>query len=158
MTHKSRLFIGALVGIIILSVRPAYGQSITTVQDLSFGAIVAGAGGTVTISPLGARTSGGDVTLMTVGQNSRGSAASFDLLGTSNAVYQITLPTDGSVILTGSRGGSMLLSAFTSAPSGSGRLNQFGTQTLQVGATLAVGNDQGPGSYSGNFTVTAVFQ
>lgn len=158
MELKNRLMIGAVAGIMLLSGRPALGQAMTTVQDLSFGAFVAGSGGTITISPQGARTGSGDVVLMTSGQFSQGSPASFDLSGSSIATYQITLPSDGSVTLTGSQGGSMPLSAFTSFPSGSGQLNQLGTQTLYVGATLAVGSNQVAGSYSGSFTVTAVFQ
>lgn len=157
-SNKRLLRIAALMAIICLSGRPAFGQTMTAVQDLSFGAFVAGAGGTVTISPQSSRTGGGDVTLMTGGQFAQGSAASFDVSGTSNATYQITLPSDGSVTLTGSQGGSMSLSAFTSSPSGSGQLNLLGTQTLYVGATLTVGSNQAPGSYSGSFSVTAVFQ
>lgn len=158
MDLKNRLMIGAVAGIMLLSGRPALGQTMTTVQDLSFGAFVAGSGGTVTISPQAARTGSGDVVLMTSGQFSQGRAASFDLSGSSNATYQITLPSDGSVTLTGSQGGSMSLSAFTSSPSGSGQLNLLGTQTLYVGATLAVSSNQAAGSYSGSFSVTAVFQ
>lgn len=158
MVHKNRLVIGALAGIMLVSGQPALGQTMTAVQDLSFGAFVAGTGGTVTISPQGARSGSGDITLMAGGQFSQGSAASFDLSGSSNATYQVALPSDGSVTLTGSQGGSMSLSAFTSAPSGSGQLNPQGSQTLYVGATLAVGSNQAAGSYSGSFSVTAVFQ
>lgn len=134
------------------------GQTVISTQDLSFGAFAAGTGGTVTISPQGARTATGDVTLMTGGLASQGSSASFDLTGSPNATYQITLPTDNAVTLTGSQGGSMSLSSFTSSPSGQGQLNASGTQTVYVGAALGVGSNQAAGSYSGSFNVTMVFQ
>lgn len=133
-------------------------QTVTPTQDLSFGAFAAGTGGTVTISPQSARTATGDVTLMTGGQFSQGSAASFDVSGTANATYQITLPADGTITLSGSNGGSMSVSSFVSSPSGEGQLSSVGTQTLYVGATLGVGSNQAPGTYSGSFNVTLVFQ
>jgi hypothetical protein len=90
--------------------------------------------------------------------NSQGSPAAFDASGSANATYQITLPADGTVTLTGSNGGSMSLSSFASSPSSQGQLSSAGTQTLQVGATLGVGSNQAPGTYSGSFNVTVVFQ
>lgn len=95
---------------------------------------------------------------MTGGQFAQGSSASFDLTGSPNATYQITLPADNQVTLAGSQGGSMSLSSFTSSPSGQGQLNASGTQTVYVGATLGVGSNQAAGSYSGSFNVTIVFQ
>jgi hypothetical protein len=142
----------------VLAASSAEAQTVTPTQDLSFGAFAAGAGGTVTISPQSARTATGDVTLMTGGQFSQGSSASFDVSGTANATYQITLPADGQVTLTGSQGGSMAVSSFTSSPSDEGQLSSLGTQTLYVGATLGVGSDQAPGTYSGSLNVTLVFQ
>lgn len=142
----------------ILIASPALGQTATATGDLSFGAFAAGSGGTVTISPQSARTATGDVTLMTGGQFAQGSSASFDLTGSPNATYQITLPADNQVTLAGSQGGSMSLSSFTSSPSGQGQLNASGTQTVYVGATLGVGSNQAAGSYSGSFNVTIVFQ
>jgi hypothetical protein len=134
---------------------PAAAQTLTRTQDLSFGAFAAGTGGTVTITPQGARTATGDVALI---GNSQGSPAAFDASGSANATYQITLPADGTVTLTGSNGGSMSLSSFASSPSSQGQLSSAGTQTLQVGATLGVGSNQAPGTYSGSFNVTVVFQ
>jgi hypothetical protein len=137
---------------------PASGQIVVTTQELSFGAFVAGTGGTITISPQSMRTAGGDVTPMSVGKFAQGSAATFDLTGSPNATYEISLPANNSITLTGSQGGSMSVSSFSSSPSGSGQLSPTGTQTLNVGATLIVGSNQTPGSYSGSFAMTAVFQ
>lgn len=136
----------------------AMAQTLTATQNLSFGAFAAGSGGTVTISPQSARTATGDVTLMTGGQFSQGSSAVFDVSGSANTTYQITLPADNEVTLTGSQGGSMSVSSFTSSPSGQGQLSSLGTQTLYIGATLGVGSSQAPGAYSGSFNVTIVFQ
>lgn len=137
---------------------PAPGQTIVATQDLSFGAFVAGTGGTITISPQGMRSAGGDVTLISVGQFSQGSVASLDVTGTPSAAYTISLPPDNVVTLTGSQGGSMPITSFSSSPSGTGQLSPAGSQTLVVGATLVVSNNQAPGTYSGSFNVTAVFE
>jgi hypothetical protein len=142
----------------IVSGSPATAQTITSTQNLSFGTFAAGTGGTVTVSPQSARTATGDVTLMTGGQFSQGGSATFDLTGSPNGAYQITLPPDGQVTLTGSQGGSMAVSTFTSSPSGQGQLNLLGAHTLSVGATLGVGSNQAPGTYSGSFNVTIVFE
>lgn len=139
----------------MLAGSPAAAQTLTRSQDLSFGAFAAGSGGTVTITPQGARTASGDVALI---GNSQGSPAAFDVAGAANGTYQITLPANGTVTLTGSNGGSMTVSSFASSPSGQGQLNSLGTQTLQVGATLGVGSNQAPGTYSGSFAVTVVFE
>lgn len=141
-----------------LAVGSASAQTLTKTQDLSFGAFAAGAGGTVTISPHSVRSATGDVTLMTGGQFSQGSAATFDVFGTPNASYQIMLPTDGQVTLTGSQGGSMSVSTFTSSPSAQGQLGLLGTQTLAVGAKISVGGNQATGSYSGTFNVTIAYE
>lgn len=137
---------------------PAMAQTLTPTQDLSFGAFAAGMGGTVTVSPQSARSATEDVTLMTGGQFSQGSPATFDVSGSANATYQITLPTNGQVTLTGSQGSSMAVSAFTSSPAGDGQLSSLGTQTLYIGATVGVGSNQAPGTYSGSFAVTVVYQ
>lgn len=132
--------------------------NIVKTQDLTFGGFVAGNGGSVTISPGGARTASGDVTLLNSGASSNFSAASFDVSGMGLAKYSIALPSDNSVSLVNSQGNSMSLTSFTSSPSGSGQLSITGTQTLAVGATLVVGGGQPPGSYTGSFSVTVTFE
>lgn len=133
-------------------------QTVAKTQDLSFGGFVAGGGGTVTVSPAGARTSGGDVTLLTSGVFAQFSPAVFDISGSALTAYSITLPADGTVSVTSAQGHSMSLRSFTSSPAGSGQLSGSGSQTLSVGATLVVGNSQPSGNYSGSFAVTVVFQ
>jgi hypothetical protein len=89
---------------------------------------------------------------------SQGSPASFDVAGTANVAYQITLPANGTVALTNSNGDSMSVSSFASSPAANGQLGAAGTQTVRVGAVLGVGSNQAAGAYSGNFAVTVVFE
>lgn len=115
---------------------------------LTFGKFSATGGGTVTVSPAGARSAGGGVVLLS---SAVGSAAQFLVSGDPNATYLVTLPAAGAVVLAGP-GQSMGVN-FTSNPTSTGNLSLAGFQTLQVGGTLSVGGNQAPGSYTGSFSV-----
>ena len=142
---------------LVASQTPAFGGpiSITLQTDLEFGTI-AGDGtfpGTVTIDPItGNKTVGGGAYDFG-GLHSR---AEFEVKGTKDAIFTITLP--ASVTLT-SGGNSMTLDNFTSTPSGTGDLSTEGDlpgngkATVYVGAILQVGTNQAAGTYSGAFTV-----
>jgi hypothetical protein len=52
----------------------------------------------------------------------------------------------------------MALNGFTSSPAATGMLPGGGTLAISVGATMTVGNQQAPGSYSGTFNVTINYQ
>lgn len=124
--------------------------SLQNTRALSFGSFVAGAGGTVTISPAGDRSATGSVVLIPSGG---GQSAEFTVQGDPNATYSIDLPADGTVVLTGP-GADMALTNFTSSPSGAGgQLGASGSQALSVGATLHANDGQASGSYSGSFSV-----
>ena len=126
---------------------------LTNTVALAFGKFAAGSGGTVTISPAGARTAGGAVMLSSSGP---GAAAAFLATGTRNKAFTIiTLPANGTVSLTGP-GPAMAVDNFTSTPAAAtgGALSAAGTATLLVGATLTVGAAQTPGAYAGTFSVT----
>ncbi len=125
----------------------------SSTQALAFGSLVAGSGGTVTVSPSGGRSASGGVILVPSGS---GSAALFSVTGTSSATYAITLPANGVVSLT-SGSNTMAANSFTSNPAPTGQLSVGGSQTLSVGATLSVGSNQPSGSYSGSFTVTVIY-
>ena len=134
------------------------GISIAKVTDLSFGALLgSGVAGTAIMTPAGGRSPTGGVTL---GAFSPGGAASFTVTGGKGAHYSITLPA-GTITLT-APGGTLAVSAFTSTPSGSGTLGTVapnaGSQTLTVGATVAVAANQAEGDYSGTFNVTVAYQ
>lgn len=118
-------------------------------QALAFGSFAAGSGGSVTVRAAGTRSAGGGVVLLSAGA---GAVSLFSVTGDPNLTYAITLPADGVATLT-SGGNSMALTAFTSSPASTGVLSAGGSQTLSVGATLGVGSNQAPGSYSGSFNV-----
>lgn len=126
--------------------------SITADAELEFGSIAAGSQESdVKISTAGARSlESGDATLYT---SDAGQQGTFDVSGADNHTYSITLPSNGTVTLTGP-GDPMAVKDFTSDPLGTGTLDGTGNQTINVGATLVVGAPQTAGSYTGTYTVT----
>jgi len=141
---------------LLLACAAASAQTLNNNAALSFGAFTAGSGGTITVAPGGARMKTGSVIL--VNQAGTASAAQFTISGTPSAVFTISLPVDGTVFLSDGGSGSMALNGFASSPSVTGVLSGGGTQTINVGATLSVGNVQTTGSYSGAFNVTVNYQ
>ncbi|MEO8505739.1 MAG: DUF4402 domain-containing protein [Acidobacteriota bacterium] len=124
----------------------------TTQGNLGFGQIVATTvAGTVTVSPVGSRTSSGGVLL---GNGLGVSAATFAVIGEPNASFSITLPTPCTL---SSGGSSMTLDSFTSHPNGSGNLGPAGSQSVTLGATLHVGAAQAAAAYSGSYNVTVAY-
>jgi hypothetical protein len=120
--------------------------AISKTVDLSFGNIAAGAGaGTVLLNATtGIRTPTG-VTLPAI--TGVVTAASFNVTGTANFTYAITLPGAATTITDGAAH-TMTVITFTSNPAGTGTLSGAGSQALTVGATLNVGALQVPGNYS----------
>jgi hypothetical protein len=128
-----------------------------TSQILAFGAFVHGpAGGTITISPDNSRGFSGEIFLLSMGYAY--TAALFEIDANPGTV--ITLLTGPPVPLSGSNGGSMLLSIGSTNPG-----SPFVTTAVPpaktlfyVGGSLAVGNAiaNPPGSYSGNYNITLV--
>ena len=127
--------------------------SLENQSDLIFGDIgTSNAPGTVILSPDGSRiTTGGTF----INSNVSGGAAVFDVSGLPNAVYAISLP--NSVVLTGASGNSMVVDNFTSLPANTGLTDPGGEQNLFVGGTLNVDSNQAVGSYSGQMSVTVVY-
>jgi hypothetical protein len=120
-------------------------------QPLAFGRFAAGAGGTLTINPGGLRSASSGVVLVSGGV---GSPALFMVSGDPGTSYRITLPAQGAVSLVSPAGQSMAVNGFASSPLTVGQLSPVsGTQTIAVGATLTVGANQPPGSYTGHFVV-----
>jgi hypothetical protein len=146
----------AWVLVLLLTGPIAQAQTLTNNSALSFGSFTAGSGGSVTVAPGGGRSKTGAVVL--VNQGVPAAAAQFTISGTPSALFDITLPANGTVLLSDGVAASMALNNFTSIPSGSGMLSGGGTQTITVGATLTVGGAQTPGSYSGSFNVTVNYQ
>ena len=124
-------------------------NTINNIAGLAFGKLVAGSGGTVTVSPGGGRSPSGGVVLV---PSDTGAAAQFVVSGDANLTYAITLPFNGVVLLI--NGANMMaVNNFTSSPNLTGTLSAGGTQMLLVGATLSVANNQAAGGYLGVFYV-----
>jgi hypothetical protein len=130
--------------------------SITKNADLSFGNIIAGPGGTVTVSTADTRAGVG-VTLP-VATPGTVTSARFTVNGTGTSTYAITLPANHTITRVGFAE-TMTVDNFTSTPSGTGAL-VGGTQELVVGARLTVGAAQVPGTYTNaaGFTVTVNYK
>jgi hypothetical protein len=129
--------------------------SVLNVQNMAFGAFSHGAmGGTLILSPSGARSVTGSVTALNLG------------ISYLQAIFEIDAP-EGSIIsilngpnatLTGSNGGSMILLLGSCSP-GSPFIHTVASPArtaVSVGGTLVVGNAAAnpPGTYSGTFYIT----
>jgi hypothetical protein len=128
--------------------------NLTNTRSLAFGKFVAAGGGTITVSPAGARSKTGAVALISGGTIS---SASYTLTesgaGKSLSWTTITLPATAT-LTNGSA--TMQLSNFVSDPP-----NTFlgtGRTIMTVGATLTVAPNQAVGNYSGSFSVTVNYQ
>jgi hypothetical protein len=84
------------------------------------------------------------------------SPASFDVTGSDNFSYNITLPTSSTYLYNGPS--SIIANSFTSDPSVSGQLTA-GSQTLNVGATLNIAGTEPAGIYYSSvpFDVTVTY-
>ncbi len=126
-------------------------------QNLSFGAFYHGnAGGSVIIYNDGARSSSGDIVLLTMGYAF--STGLYDVVANPGTLISILNGPDA--ILTGSNGGSMILQLGESDPPSPFILTTsppLATQ-IRIGGTLIVGNplQNPPGNYGGTFDVTLV--
>jgi len=122
--------------------------SITKTVDLNFGniAVSATTAGTVILDPTGSRSTGGGGGVTLPATTGSPTAASFDVAGAASFTYAITLPSSSVNITSGLN--TMAVSTFTSSPSATGLLSSGGTQTLTVGATIAVAAGQAPGTYT----------
>lgn len=134
--------------------------AITKTSDLVFGNLAVGAvGGNVAISTADVVTISGAGTTVAQPAGNTGSpaAAVFGVTGEASLTYAITLPTDGSVSISDGASNTMQVNGFVSNPGTTGTLSGAGTDTLKVGATLVVGNNQVPGTYTGTFSVTVAY-
>lgn len=120
--------------------------SLTKTADMSFGNIAVGTtGGTVVLTPAGARSATDGVTLPTVGPGTV-TAAAFTVTGQGANTFTITLPSSNTIRI-GAAGATMTVDNFSSTPSGIGTLSS-GTLGITIGATLNVGASQAAGTYT----------
>jgi len=110
--------------------------------------------GTVTVPTTGDRTSSGGVGVM---GSSSFSPAPFTVTGENSSTFNVSLPANGTVVLTRISGSeTMAVNGFTSnAPSS---LSSSGSASFTIGATLSVGANQIAGEYTGSFAVTVAYQ
>ena len=131
----------------------AGGISATVGSGLSFGTFSPGTTpGTVSVDATGFRTSAGGVTLSEKGL---ARAALFQVAGTPNSTFAITLP--ALIVVSSLSGDSMIVNHFKSDPVGSGLLNTGGSQNVTVGGTLNVKSNQNSGSYWGVLIISIVY-
>ncbi len=127
--------------------------AIANTTDMDFGNIsVSATPGTVILSPAGARSTTGGVTLPAV--TGTVTSAAFAVTGQASFTYSITVPAAATTITSGAN--TMTVDTWTSNPTPTGTLDGTGSQTLSIGATLNVAAGQAAGTYiSGTpFTVT----
>lgn len=136
--------------------------AISKTVDLSFGNIIAGGtgsgAGTVVIATDDGRTNTGGVTLPTATPGTI-TAAQFEVTGLANATYAITLPTSSFDVEDGSSN-VMTVDDFVSDPAATGTLDGSGEQTIKLGATLYVDEEQPAGDYentAGDLEITVAY-
>jgi hypothetical protein len=112
-------------------------------DDIATSVIMSPAGGRA--SPDGAGIFGGTP-----------SGGKFDVTGAGTLTYNITLPANNVVTLTGF-GTAMNVDDFTDSVAGSASL-VGGTSTFDVGATLKLNPNQAAGLYTGTYDVTVNYQ
>jgi hypothetical protein len=136
---------------------PPRPMSVTTFQNLSFGAIIQGySGGSVIIYSSGSRSVTGDIIQTNLGYPYY--PAIFEV--GANLGTLVTILNGPDVILNGSNGGTMTLHLGESDPPSPfiNTLNPPGLTQVRIGGTLIVGNALAnpAGSYSGIFSVTFI--
>ena len=127
-------------------------QSVTTVQNLTFGAFTRGSNaGTVTVSSQGERSATGSVILLNLGESY--GPALFDVTAPAGTIISITNSPD--VSLKGSNGGTMNLHLESPSPAPPFIADPSGTTRIRIGGTLSVGDAtvSPPGSYTGTFDI-----
>jgi hypothetical protein len=133
------------------------------VENLDFGQVIrSSTAGTVTVAPNGARTSTGGVTLIGTGFQ----PAEFAGMGTNNQRVDISL--GANQIFVNGPGAPMRVRTFVIGSTPTAvltttplrfRINSTtGIFIFPVGATLEVGANQVPGTYTGNWSITLNYQ
>lgn len=150
---------GGLLALCLLALAPeVWAKPIKVMQrqDLDFGTVASSVstGGTVVIN---ASTGAKSVTGGVVDLGGAHGRAEFRVTGDKNTAYTITLPT--SITINAATGpGTATIDTFVSDPSSPAVLPNNGQQTVFVGATLTVGANQPPETYSGSFDIIVEYQ
>ena len=129
---------------------------LTKTIDLNFGTMtIPTLATTVTLSPLGVLSNGGNITLLA--QAPIAAPASYNVTGDLNANYAITLPSNGTITISNGVQ-TMPINNFTSSKLlNQSTLSGAGADSFTVGATLVLGAAQAAGSYTGTYNVTVAY-
>lgn len=162
MMKKTQKFLGATVAMLICAVS-VNAQVVTTANasatiispisvlkttDLNYGNLAVDAsGGVVILEPTstGSRIASGAGGVSFPAITGTVSAATFVVSGQADFSFSATVLTTSIDITSGAN--SMTVSNFA-VSADAGALNNLGTQTIYVGADLAVGGNQAPGTYT----------
>jgi hypothetical protein len=125
--------------------------TITETQSMNFGTIIAD----TVASTVRLRTNGQVDTTQATIANGGDSLAEFDLTGEPKTAFTISYST-GDVI--SGAGQDMTIGNFEDNRNGSASFKGNGAQTLKVGGTLFINNNQLGGSYSGTYTLIIEYQ
>jgi len=135
---------------------------ITLAKDvpMSFGEIVSNTVATdVTIGLTNNLTIATGTNYATLFPGTTGTSATFLTTGEVGRHYNITLPDDGSVTLTGPSGSVVMpVNDFETQTLTGNILNGSGQGTFSVGAVLTVGANQMAGTYNGTYPVTVTYE
>jgi hypothetical protein len=121
--------------------------AIRQLTPISFGTFASERGGTITVSPTGARMRTGSVSIM---DSAAAGPAEFEITGQPNEQVQIILPER---ITLDKSGGQLPVTGLRAAPDGEVTLDRAGRTRIKVGGTLSVGGQPSPGNYDGLFTI-----
>ena len=116
----------------------------------------------VVLTPLNIRTVAVPSAISLLSQAPLSCPATYTVYGSKNAHYLVTLPANNTVVI--SNGSSQMnVDSFTikstnpGAGSSTGKLNNQGTDTFRIGATLKLANMQPAGVYTGTFSITVAY-
>lgn len=134
--------------------------AITITEDatMNFGSISVGAGGgTVVLDTSDGVSTTGDA----VAEGGTVTSAVFSIDGDNNAGYAVTMPAN--ITVDDGGGNNMTINTFTylaedAATDTTGTMDVTGAGTMTIGGTLTVSASQVAGSYSGTYTITALYQ
>jgi hypothetical protein len=133
-------------------------QAITVTQTraLNFGKFVQQNGGTVSLTAVDTTVLGGSSVRV---NPSTAASGKFTVVGDGAATYTFTA--DSTATLTGTDTTTMAVSSITPSVTTGGTLSgstgSQGTQLVYVGATVTQGTNNGPGLYSGTYSVTVAY-
>ncbi len=122
---------------------------------LSFGGVIIASAGSCEVLPSLPPTSAISCTGASVVSGGPSPASTFNITGGAGLGFDITLPADGVVSLTGA-GTPMSLTGFADTHGGSGVIGTT-TDTFTVGATVNFSGTQAPGNYSATFFVGVAY-